>query len=123
MVVFGLKLTAEPASEIVHGLCHGLVGVLGRRLPGRAVASDVHGHGIFVVVSAAVADPGSKPVEVPALDGLQSVGNVMQRGIPWGVVPDACGCSLGVANLALKAGPIAMAREPGEADAGLSVLT
>ena len=53
------------------GLRHNLVGILGGRLPSRTVARDIRRHGVFVVVTATLADLGSKLVEVPPLDGLQ----------------------------------------------------
>ena len=46
-----------------------------------------------------MADLGGKLVEVAALDGLQPVGDAVQRRIGRGVVPDARGCALGVAEI------------------------
>ena len=56
MVVFGLKLAVEPPGQIAQRLGHDLFGVLGGRLLGRAVAGDVHGHGVFVVMATAVGE-------------------------------------------------------------------
>ena len=99
MVVFGLKLAVEPAGQIAQRFGHGLFGVLGRRLPGRAVARNINGQAVFVVVAAAVADLGSELVEVPTLDGLQAVGDAMQRRIRRGVVPDVRRCALRVTKV------------------------
>ena len=43
-----------------------------------------------------MADLGGKLVEVAALDGLQPVGDAMQRRVRGRVVPDARGSTLGV---------------------------
>lgn len=102
MVVFGLKLSIEPTGEIAQGFGQGLFGIFGRRLAGRAVARDVHRHGIFVIVAAAVADLGGELVEVSALDDLQAIGDAMQSRIRRGVVPDARGRALGVGPVALE---------------------
>ena len=64
MVVFSLKLAVEPAGQIAERLGHGLFGVFGRRLPGRAVPRDVNGNRVFVVVAPAMADLGGKLVGV-----------------------------------------------------------
>lgn len=50
-----------------------------------------------------MADLGGKLVKIPALDGLQSVGDAMQSGIRRGVVPDARGRAPGVGPVALEA--------------------
>jgi hypothetical protein len=57
-----------------------------------------------VVVATAVADLGSELVEVAPLDGLQPVGNAMQRRILGRIVPDARGRALGVAEVCFKTG-------------------
>lgn len=86
MVVFGLKLAVEPACQIAQRLGHEYFSTLGGRLPGRAVALDVNGHGVFVIVAATVAGLGGELVEIPSLDGLQPVGDAMQRRVGRGVV-------------------------------------
>jgi len=117
MVVFGLKLAIEPAGEITQRLGHDHFGILGGRLPGRAVARDVHRHGVFVVVAATVADLGRKLIEVPPLDGLQAVGDAMQRRVRRGVVSDLRGGAPGVGPIAFERRSIALAPEPREPDA------
>ena len=102
MVVFILKLAVEPAGQITQRLGHDLLGVFGRRLPGRAVPRDVNGHGVFVVVAATVAGLGGELVEVPPLDGLQPVSDTMQSGIRRSVVSDARGRALGVGPVAFE---------------------
>lgn len=97
---------------------YALLGIVGRRLPGRAVAGDVHRHGVFVVVAAAVAGLGSKLLEITPLDSLQPVGDAMQRRVRRGIVPDAGGRAPGMGPAAVEAGPIALAPEAGEPDAG-----
>jgi hypothetical protein len=47
---------------------------------------------------------GGELVEVPPLDGLQPVGDTVQRRVARGVVTDACGRALGVGPVALEAG-------------------
>ena len=103
MVVFSLKLAVKPAGQITQRLCNDLFRVFGRRLPGRAVARNIDRHGVLVVVAAAVADLGGELVEVPPLDGLQPVGDAMQRRVRRGVVPDAGNRALGVGPIALEA--------------------
>lgn len=49
-----------------------------------------------------MADLGGKLVEVPALDGLQPVGDVMQRRIRRGVVSDVRGGAPGVGPVAFE---------------------
>ena len=119
MVVFGLELAVEPAGEIADRLGHNLFGILGRRLPGRAVARDVDRHAILVVIAAPVADFRSKLVEIPPLDGLQPVGDAVQRRVLGRVVPDARGRALGVGPIAFQTGPIPLAPETGEPNARL----
>ena len=102
MVVFDLKLAVEPAGEITQGFGHDLFSIFGGRLPGRAVARDVHRHGVFVIVAATVADLGGELVEVPPLDGLQAVGDAMQSRIRRGVVPDVRGGAPGVGPVAFE---------------------
>ena len=104
MVVFGLKLAIDPTCEITQRFGHNFVRILSRRLPDRAVARDVNGHGIFVVVATTVADLSGELVEVPPLDGLQAVGDAVQRRVRRGVVPNARGRTLGVGPVALEAG-------------------
>ena len=101
MIVFRLKLAVEPAGQITQRLGHGLFGIFGRRSAGRAVARDVHRHGIFVIVSATVTGLGGELVEVPPLDGLQAVGDAAQRRVRRGVVPNARG-------RAFRMGPVAL---------------
>jgi len=115
VVVFSLKLAIEPAGQIAQRLGHDLLGILGGRLPGRTVARDVNGHRVFVVVAATVADLGGELVEVPPLDGLQPVGDAVERRVRERIVPDARGRALGVIEIALEAGPVALAAEPGSA--------
>ncbi len=62
-----------------------------------------------MAVATAVADLGSELVEVAPLDGLQAVGNAVQRCVLWRIVPDACGSALGVAEITLEASPIPLA--------------
>ena len=102
VIVFGLKLSIEPTGEIAQGFGHGLFGIFGRRLAGRAVARDAHRHGVFVIVSATVAGLGGKLVEVPPLDGLQAVGDAMQRRVRRGVVSDVRGGATGVGPIAFE---------------------
>ena len=104
VVVFGLKLAVEPSGQVAQRLGHYLLGVFGLRLPSRAVARDVNRHGVFVVVATTAADLGGELVEVPPLDGLQPVGDAVQRGIKGRIVPDARGGALGVGPVALEAG-------------------
>ena len=104
MVVFDLKLAVEPAGEIADRHEHGFLGIRGWRLPGRAVAGDVHRHGVFVVVAAAVTDLGGKLVKVAPLDGLQPVGDAVQRRVLGRIVPDTRGRALGVADVCFKTG-------------------
>ena len=118
-----LKLAVEPAGQITQRLGHDLFGVFGRRLPGRAVARDVDRHRVFVVVAPAVADLGGELVEVPPLDGLQPVGDAVQRCIGRGVIPDARGRARRVGPVALEASAVALAPEAGEPDAGLGPRT
>ena len=103
VVVFSLKLAVEPTGQIAHRLGHDLVGVLSRRLTGWAVPRDVDQHAVFVVVAAPMAGLGGELVEVPALDGLQAVGDAMQRRVGRRVVPGARGRALGVAEIPLEA--------------------
>jgi hypothetical protein len=49
-----------------------------------------------------MADLGGELVEVPPLDGLQPVGNAVQRRVARGVVPDARGRALGVAEISFE---------------------
>jgi hypothetical protein len=49
-----------------------------------------------------MADLGSELVEVPPLDGLQPVGNAVQRGIKGRIVADARGGALGVGPVTLE---------------------
>jgi hypothetical protein len=49
-----------------------------------------------------MADLSSKLVKVAPLDGLQPVGNAMQRRILGRIVPDARGRALGVAEVCFK---------------------
>ncbi|MPM00164.1 hypothetical protein SDC9_46387 [bioreactor metagenome] len=65
-----------------------------------------------MVVAAAVADLGSELVEVTPLDGLQPVGDAVQRRIGRGVVPDARGRALGVAEIPFERRSVALAPEP-----------
>jgi hypothetical protein len=65
-----------------------------------------------VVVAATVAGLGGELAEVPPLDGLQPVGDTVQRRVARGVVTDAWGRALGVGPVALEAGPVALAPEP-----------
>lgn len=102
VIVFGLKLSIEPTGEIAQGFGQGLFGIFGRRLAGRAVARDVHRHGIFVIVSATVTGLGGELVEVPPLDGLQAVGDAVQRRVRRGVVPDAHRCAFRVPEVPLE---------------------
>ncbi len=81
MVVFSLKLPVEPAGQIAQRVGHDLFGVFGRWLPDRAVPRDVNGHGVFMVVATTMADLGGELVEVPPLDGLQPVGDAVQRRV------------------------------------------
>lgn len=50
-----------------------------------------------------MAELSSKLVEIPPLDGLQPVGNAIQRRIRRGVVPDVRGGAPGVGPVALEA--------------------
>ncbi len=102
--MFSLKLAVQPAGQIAQRLGHDLLRVLGGRLPGRAVARDVDRHCVFVVVAPAMTDLGSELVEVPALNGLQPVGDAMQRRVRRGVVPDARSRAVGVGPVALEPG-------------------
>ena len=111
MVVFGLKLAVEPTGEIADRLNHGLLGIRGGRLPAWAVAGDVHGHGVFVIIAAAVADRGGKLVEVAPLYGLMPVGDAVQSRVLGNLVPDTRGRALGVADVCFKTGPIPLAPE------------
>ena len=104
MVVFSLKLAVKPAGQITQRLCNDLFRVFGRRLPGRAVARDIHRHGVFVVVPPAVADLGGELIEVSPLDGLQPIRDAVQRRVRGRVDPDARGGALGVGPVALEAG-------------------
>ncbi|MBN8502299.1 MAG: hypothetical protein J0M19_14305 [Sphingomonadales bacterium] len=55
-----------------------------------------------MVVAATVADLGNELVEVTPLDGLQPVGDAVQRRVARGVVLDAGGRALGVGPIALE---------------------
>ena len=57
-----------------------------------------------MIVAATVADLGGELVEVSPLDGLQLVGDVMQRRVRRGIVPCARCRALGMAEIALEAG-------------------
>ena len=46
-----------------------------------------------------MADLSGKLVEIPPLDGLQPVGNAVQRRVRGRVIPDARGPALGVAEI------------------------
>lgn len=51
-----------------------------------------------------MADLGGELVEVPPLDGLQAVGDAVQRRVRRGVVPNARGRALRMAPVALETG-------------------
>jgi hypothetical protein len=51
-----------------------------------------------------MADLGGELVEVPPLDGLQPVGDAMQRRVLGRVVPDAGGRALGGGPVTFEAG-------------------
>ena len=72
VVVFGLKLEVEPAGQIPQRRGRGQLGVLGRRLQGRAVAVEVRRIGVVVVEATAVAGLSGKLLEAPPRDGLPS---------------------------------------------------
>jgi hypothetical protein len=72
VVVSGLKLAVEPAGQIPQRLGHDCLGVLGQRLPGRAVAGEVRRLGVFVVEVVALAGLSGKLLEAPPRDGLPS---------------------------------------------------
>ena len=118
VVVFGLKLAVKPSGQVAQRLGHDLLGILGRRLPSRAVARDVHRHGVFVIVAATVTDLRGELIEVPPLDGLQAVGDAAQRRVRRGVVPDLRCRTLAVRPIALVRRPIALAPEARKPDAG-----
>ena len=89
VVIFNLKPAVKPPGKVAQRLGHDLFGVLGWRLPCRAVACDVHGHGVFVIVAAPVAGFGAELIEVPPPDSLQPVGDAVQGRVLWSVVADA----------------------------------
>ena len=66
-----------------------------------------------------MADLGGELVEVPPLDGLQPVGDGMERRVRGRVVPDVRGGAPGVGPVAFERRSITLAPEPGEPDAGL----
>lgn len=64
------------------------------------------------------ANLGGELVEVPPLGSLQLVRDPVQRPVEERIAPDARRRALGMAEIALKAGPIALTPEAGEPDAG-----
>ena len=70
-----------------------------------------------MIVATTVADFSRELIEVAPLDGLQAVGDAVQRRISRGIVPDAGGRTLGVGPVALEASAVALTPESGEPDA------
>ena len=116
--MFSLKLPIEPASEIAQGFSDGVFAVDGRLLARRAVAHDLNGHAVFVIVLASVGRLSRELVEVPPLHGLETVSDAVQRWILRGIVTDVLCQTLGVAEVALVRCAIALAAEPRKPDTG-----
>ena len=116
--MFSLKLPIEPAGKVAQGFSDGVFAVAGRLLACRAVAHDLNGHAVFVIVAASVGRLSRELVEVPALHGLEAVGDAVESGILRGIVTDALCRTLGVAEVALKGRAIALRAETRKPDKG-----
>ena len=105
--------------KIAQRLHDDLFAAIGRRLPGRAVARNLDGHAVFVVVAPAVRHIGVELIEVLPLDRLQAVGDALQDLVSRGIGADFARGALGVTNSGLEAGTVPLRGKPREPDAGL----
>jgi len=106
--MLSFKLPVKPAGKVAQGLSDGVFAVAGRLLARRAVARDLHGHAVFVIVAAAVTCLRAQLVEIPPLHSLQPVGDAVQRCILRGVIADALVRTLGVADPSFKGRAISL---------------
>jgi len=81
VLVLRAELAVEPAREIPHGLGHRVLGIVHRRLSGRAVPLDLDRHRVLVATAAQLAGVGGQLQEVAPLRCLQLIRNLVQLGV------------------------------------------